>query len=163
MASKTDKPYSYNKSRRLAMIPEDIKKLISNTPRKKRDTPEPETFEESVKPPTLTIFTIDVDKPEPESPYVEWIFESPPMTDANWKRVAHPIENILAYTQQLGYIHCYHPQDIKLLLEAASKHYLWNTNIPFDSKDLELTSVLNERLKCPKIPQLTEPHWVLME
>jgi len=68
MASKTDKPYTYNKSRRLAMIPEDIKKLISDTPRKKRETPEPETFEESVKPPDLTIFTIDVTKPEKDSP-----------------------------------------------------------------------------------------------
>jgi len=49
-----DKPYTYHKSRRLAMIPEDIKKLISDTPRKKRDNSEPQTFEESVKPPPLT-------------------------------------------------------------------------------------------------------------
>jgi len=67
MASKTDKAYTYNKSRRLAMIPEDIKKLISDTPRKKRETPEPETFKESVKPPDRTIFTIDITKPEKDS------------------------------------------------------------------------------------------------
>jgi len=30
MASKTDKPYTYNKSPRLAIIPEHIKKLISD-------------------------------------------------------------------------------------------------------------------------------------
>ena len=29
--------------------------------------------------------------------------------------------------------------------------------------DLELTTVLAERLKRPKVPQLTEPHWVLKE
>jgi len=63
MASKTDKPYTYHKSRRLAMIPEDIKKLIADTQRKKRDNPELQTFEESVKPPPLTIYTIDVLKP----------------------------------------------------------------------------------------------------
>ncbi|HEY4152193.1 MAG TPA: hypothetical protein VGM38_02615, partial [Pseudolysinimonas sp.] len=164
MASKTEKSaYKYNKSRRLTMIPEDIKKLISDTPQKKRDTPEPETFEESVKPPTLTIYTFEVEKPEPDSPLVEWTYESPPMTEANWKRVSQDIQNILAYTQQLAYVHCYHPQDIRLLFEAAAKHFLWTTNIPFDNKDLELTSVLNERLKRPKIPQLTEPHWVLKE
>jgi len=46
MDSKTDKPYTYHKSRRLAMIPEEIKKLISDTPWKKGDNPEPQTFEE---------------------------------------------------------------------------------------------------------------------
>ena len=58
MASKTDKPYTYHKSPRLAMILEDIKKLIANILRKKRDTPEPQTFEDSVRPPPLTIYTI---------------------------------------------------------------------------------------------------------
>jgi len=41
MASNTDKPYTYNKSRRLAMIPEDIKKLIFDILRKKRETRKP--------------------------------------------------------------------------------------------------------------------------
>ena len=65
------------------MIPEDIKKLISDTPRKKRDNPEPQTFEKSVKPPPVTIFTIDVTKPEEDSTLTTWEFESPPMTEAN--------------------------------------------------------------------------------
>jgi len=68
MASKIDKQYTYHKSRRLAMIPEDIKKLIADIPQKKRDTPEPEIFEESVKPPPLTIYTVDITKPEQDSP-----------------------------------------------------------------------------------------------
>jgi len=63
----------------------------------------------------------------------------------------------------LGYLHCFHPKDIQLLLEVTTKHYLWHTTIPFESKDLEFTTVLAERLKRPKIPQLTEPHWVLKE
>jgi len=65
------------------MIPEDIKKLISDTPRKKRDNPEPETYEESVKPPPVTMFTIDVTKPEEDSHLTTWEFESPPMTEGN--------------------------------------------------------------------------------
>jgi len=163
MASKTDKPYTYHKSRRLAMIPEDIKKLISDTQRKKRDNPEPQTFEESVKPPPLTVYTVDVEKPEEDSPLTTWEFESPPMTEANWKKVQPQIHDILAFTQTFGYLHCFQPKDIQLLLEGTTKHYLWHTTMPFESKDLELTTVLAERLKRPKIPQLTEPHWVLKE
>jgi len=85
MASKMDKPYTYNKSRRLAIIPEDFKKLISNTLRKNRDTPEPETFMESVKPPPLTIYSMDKQKPEEDFPLTTWIFELPPMAETNWK------------------------------------------------------------------------------
>jgi len=85
------------------------------------------------------------------------------MTEANWKKVQPHIHDILAFTQTLGYLQCVHPKDIQLLLEATTKHYLWHTTIPFESKDLELTTVLAERLKRPKIPQLIEPHWVLKE
>jgi len=147
----------------MAKIPEDIKKLISHTPRKKRDTSEPQTFEESVKPPPLTIYTVDVTKPEEDSPLTTWEFESPPMTEANWKKVQPQIHDILAFSQTLGYLPCFHPKDVQLLLEATTKHYLWNTTIPFESKDLELHTVLAECLKCTKIPQLTEPHWVLKD
>jgi len=65
------------------MIPEDIKKVICNTLRKKRYNPEPQTFEESVKPPPLTVYTVDVGKQEEDSPLTTWEFESPPMTEAN--------------------------------------------------------------------------------
>ena len=50
-----------------------------------------------------------------------------------------------------------------MLLEAATKNFLWNTAIPFENKDLELTTVLNECLKRAKIPQLIEPYWGLKE
>jgi len=83
MASKTEKPYTYQKSRRLAFLPEDIKKLISDTPQKERDNPELQMFEESVKPPPLTVYTVNDGKPEEDSPLTTWEFESPPMTEAN--------------------------------------------------------------------------------
>jgi len=67
------------------MILEDIKKLIADTPQKKRDTREPQTFEESVPPPPLTVYTIDVLKPKEDSPLTTWEFESPPMTEVNRK------------------------------------------------------------------------------
>jgi len=145
------------------MIPQDIKKLFADKLRKKKDTPKPQTFEESVKPPPLTIYTVDVTKPEEDSPLTIWEFESPSMTETKWKKVQPQIHDILAFIQTLGYLHYFHPKAIQFLLEATTKHYLWKTTIPFESKDLELTTVLMECLKCPKIPQLTEPHWVLKE
>jgi len=65
--------------------------------------------------------------------------------------------------KRLGIFTAFLLKDIQLLCEATTKHYLWHTTIPFESKDLELTTVLAERLKRPKIPQITEPHWVLKE
>ena len=135
MASKTDKPYTYHNSRRLPIISEYIEKLISDTRRKKRDNPEPQTFEEPVKPPSLTVYTVAVLKTEEDSPLTTWEFESPPMTEADWKKVQPQIHDILAFTQTLGYLHFFHPKDIQLLLEATTKHYLWYTTIPFESKD----------------------------
>jgi len=104
MASKTDKPYTYNKPRRLAIIPEDIKNLISDTGQKKRDTPEPRTFEESVKPPLLSVYTVDLLKPEKDSPLTTRVFEASSMTEANWKKIQPQIHDILAFTQTLGYL-----------------------------------------------------------
>jgi len=100
-------------------------------------------------------------KPKEDSPLTTWEFESPPMPEANWKKVQPQINDILTFTQTLVYLHCFHPKDIQLLLEATTKHYLWNTTISFESKDLELTMVLMEGLKRPMILQLTETHWVL--
>jgi len=85
------------------------------------------------------------------------------MTEANWKKVQPQIHDILSFIQTLGYLHYFHTKDIQLLLEATPKDFLWNTTIPFESKDLELTTVLMEHLKRPKISQLTEPQWVLKE
>jgi len=145
------------------MFAEDIKKLIADTPQKKRDTPEPETFEQRVKPPPLTIYTVDVTKPEEDSSLTPWEFEAPPVTETNWKKVQPQIHDILAFIQTFGYLHCFYSKDIQLLLETTTKHYLWNTTNAFESKDLELTPLLIEPIKRPKIPQLTKPHWVLKE
>jgi len=85
------------------------------------------------------------------------------MTEEKWKKVQPQIHDILPFTQTLVYRHYFNPKDIQLLLEATTKHNLWNTNISFESKDLELTTVLMECLKRLKIPQLSEPHWVMKE
>jgi len=56
------------------------------------------------------------------------------MTEAKWKKVQPQIHDILAFTQTLGYLHCFHAKDIQLLLKPTTKNYLWNTTIPFESK-----------------------------
>jgi len=145
------------------MIAEDIKNLISHLAWKKSDTLEPETVEELVKPPPLTIYTIDVLKLDEDSPLTTWVFESLSLREVNWKKVHLQIHDILAFTQTLGYLHCFHPKDIHLLLIATTNHFLHNTSSPFESKDLELTTVLNEWRKRPKITLLTAPYWVLKE
>ena len=86
-SSKTEKTYKPTKSRRLAMIPEEIKKLITNTPRKTRQTPAPETFEDAVKPPPLISYDVDISKPTHDSHATEWTFSSPPITEKNWKEI----------------------------------------------------------------------------
>lgn len=63
----------------------------------------------------------------------------------------------------LGYIYFFHAKNIQLLLKAATKHFLWNIGIAFESKDLKLTKVVNKCLKRTKIPQLNEPNWVLKD
>ena len=79
MTSKKDKAYTYNTSRRLFMIPENIKKLIFNTLWKKGDTPETETLDKLVIALLLTIYSIDILKLELDSTSTTWIFGSPPM------------------------------------------------------------------------------------
>jgi len=83
------------------------------------------------------------------------------MTEANWNKVQSQIHDILAFPQMLGYLHCFHPKDILLLLDATTKHYLYYTTIPFESKEWKLTTGIMDCLKRAKIPQLTEPHRVL--
>jgi len=99
-----------------------MKKLIPDIPRKKKDTPELETVEETVKPPPLTIYSVDVTKPEEDSFLTTWEFDSAPMILRNLKNVQSQIQDILAFTPRLGYLHCFHPKDIQLLLEATTKY-----------------------------------------
>jgi len=63
-------------------------------------------------------------KPEEDSPLTPLKFESPPMTEENWKKVQPQIRDILTFTQTLGHLHCFYPKDIQLLLQATTKHYL---------------------------------------
>jgi len=71
---------------------------------------------------------------------------------------------MLAYTQRLGLAQEYHDEDIKLLLEAVVKHYVWKeTNYPFVETELDWKAVFQKELKKPVVPLGKEPHWVIKE
>jgi len=80
------------------MIHADIMKLIADTLQKKRDTTEPEAFEESAKLSPLTIYSIVTPKTEEDSSLTTFVFDSQPMTEANWRKVQPQIHDILAFT-----------------------------------------------------------------
>jgi len=69
------------------------------------------------------------------------------------------IDEILAYTQRLGLAQEYPDVDIKLLLEAVGKHYLWKeTNYPFVETEPDLKAVFLKELKKHVVPFAKEPH-----
>jgi hypothetical protein len=151
------KAYVPKKSRRLAMLPEEIQKLVDVTPRKPRRIIQ--SFEEVLHTPIN--YSIEVLKPNEESRLTEWKFDCPPAPELFWKSVKDNLENIVLYTQQLGMAQEYHPEDIKLLLEAVTKHFLWGEEYPFQESDLELKAYISKSLKKPQVPINKEPHWVL--
>ena len=73
------------------------------------------------------------------------------------------MQDIITYTQQLGMDQEFHPEDIKLLLEAATKHLLLHLEYLFQENDLELKVYISKVLKNPTVPINKEPHWVLQD
>ena len=55
----------------------------------------------------------------------------------------------------------FHSADIRLLLEALTKHFLWHAEYPFHEKDLELGAYISKALRKPTVAINKEPHWVL--
>ena len=55
----------------------------------------------------------------------------------------------------------FHSEDIQLLLEAVTKHFLWHSEYPFQENDLELRAYISKALRKPTVPINKKPHWVL--
>ena len=75
-----------------------------------------------------------------------------------WKSVKEDVQDIVTYTQQLGMAQEFHSEDIKLLLEAVTKHFLWHSEYPFQENDLELRAYISKALKKPTVSINKEPH-----
>ena len=55
----------------------------------------------------------------------------------------------------------FHTEDINLLLEGASKHFLWQSEYPLLEKDLKLKAYISTAVKKPTLPINNEVHSVL--
>ena len=55
----------------------------------------------------------------------------------------------------------FHSEDIKLVLEAVTKHFLWHSKYTSQENDLELKAYISKALRKPTAPINKKPHWVL--
>ena len=55
----------------------------------------------------------------------------------------------------------FHFEDIKLLLEAVTKHFSWHSGYQFQEKDLELSVYIRKELKKQMVPIRKELHCIL--
>ena len=97
MASKT-----YKKSRRLAMLPDDIKKLIEETPRRTRPKVKSPQLDQELQ--EKRIFDIEVKKAGPTSLMTEWKYRSPPMSGDDWRKIKTELFEMLGYVQTMGMV-----------------------------------------------------------
>ena len=139
------------------MLPEEIQKLVDTTPQKLRQIIE--TFEEALHSPVG--YSIKLSKPNYESRLTEWEYDCPAALDVFWNSVKEDTQEIVTYTQQLGMAQDFHSKDIKLLLEAVTKHFLWHSKYTFQENDLELRAYISKALRKPMFPINKEPYWVL--
>ena len=139
------------------MLPEEIQRLVDTTPRKPRRIIH--TFEEALH--SLVGYVINVSKPNDKSRLTEWKYDYPAALDVFWKSVKEEIQDIVPYTQHLGMAQEFHSADIRLLLEAVIKHFLWHSEYRLPENDLELRAYINKPFMKPTVPINKEPHWVL--
>ena len=155
--SSDSKSYVPKRSRKLAMLLEEIQRLVDTTLRKPRRIVQ--MFEEALHSPVE--YSIKVSKPNDESRLTEWEYDCPAALDMFWKSVKEDIQDIVMYTEQLGMAQEFHSEDIKLLLEAVTKYFLWHSEYPFQDHNLELKAYISKALKKPMVPINKEPYWVL--
>src|SRR5438105_2530116 len=123
----------YKKARKLAMLPEDIKQLVEEKPRKARLSIRFAQLEGA-----LTIkynFEIEIVRPGPTSQLTDWKGTTPPMTKDDWKEINKQLYDMFNYTQMMGIVQAYNLEDIRLLFKAVMKDFLWNTTIELQSEE----------------------------
>ena len=155
--SSDSRSYVLKKSRRLAMLPAEIQRLVDATPRKPRRIIK--TFEEVLY--SLAHNSIQITKPNDKFWLTEWQYDCPAAPHVFWKSVKQDIKDIMTYMQQLGMAQEFHSQNVKLLLEAVTKHFSWQSEYPFLENDLELRACISKALKKPTVPINKQPYWVL--
>ena len=102
------------------MLPEEIKQLIENTPRKERKIAPPTELDAALEP--LLIFQLNITKPKQGSLLHHIRVDTPPIVRSSYDQHEKELLHILKYVQTLGLVNAYHPLDIDLLAEAAITH-----------------------------------------
>ena len=125
------------------MLPEDIQRLVHTTPWKPRRIIQ--RFEKALHSPTG--YSIQVSKPNNEGQLTEWEYECRAAPDVFWKSVKEDTQDIVTYTQQLAMAQKFYSEDIKLLLEAVTKHLLWHSEYPCQENDLVLRAYFRKTLR----------------
>ena len=136
---------TYKTSRRSALLPEEIKQLIENTPRKERQIAPPTELDAVLEP--LLIFQLNITKPKEESLLHHIRVHTPSIVRSFYDQHEKGLLNILTYVQTLVLVNAYHPLDNDLLAEAAIKHYLWKSEHNFKAEELDLSTTWSIELK----------------
>ena len=113
------------------MLPEEIKQLIQNTPRKECKIRTPTECDAALEPPLIC--QSNITKPKEESLLHHIRVDTPPIERTFYDQPEKVLLHILKYVQTLGLVNAYHTLDIDLLAEEAVKHYLWKTVHNFEA------------------------------
>ena len=89
----------YKRSRRSAILPEEIKQLIENTPRKERKIAPPTELDAALEP--LFIFQLNIIKPKQESLLHHIRIDTPAIVRCFYDQHEKELRNILKYVQTL--------------------------------------------------------------
>ena len=129
------------------MLPEEIKQLIENTPRKESKIAPPTELDAALEP--LLIFQLNIVKPKEESLLHHIKVDTPPIVRSLYDQHEKELLNILKYIRTLGLVNAYYPLAIDLLAEAAIKNYLWKSEDNFQAEELDLSNTWSKELKRP--------------
>ena len=143
------------------MLPEEIKQLIENTPRKLRKIAPPTELDAALEP--LLIFQLNITKPKEESLLNHIRVYTPPIVRSFDYQHEKELLNSLQYVETLGLVNAYHPLDIDLLAEAAITHCLWKREHNFKAEEFNLRNTLSKELNRPFVNRLKETPWIARE
>ena len=96
--SSDSKSYVLQKWIRLAMLSEEIQKVVDTTTRKPRAIIQ--TCEQALH--LVVSYSINLSKPDDKSRLTEWEHDCPAAPQGFWNSIKEHIQNIATYTQELG-------------------------------------------------------------
>ena len=136
------------------MLPEEIKQVIANAPRKERKSTTATKLDVGLKRPLIFQFNITI--PTEASLLHHIRVDTPPIVRTFYVQHEKELLNFHKYVQTLGLVNAYYALDIYMLPEAAVKHYVWKTKHIFNAEELHLSNTLRRELKHQFVNRLKE-------